>query len=84
MPSSTVSPDQEKARITSSRVIMPRSPWLASLGCTKDAGRAGGGEGAGDLQADMAALAHAGDDDPAAAGADDGDGFGEIVDEIAL
>ena len=38
MPSSTVSPDQEKARITSSRVIMPRSPWLASLGCTKEAG----------------------------------------------
>ena len=24
--------------ITSSGVIMPRSPWLASLGCTKKAG----------------------------------------------
>ena len=24
--------------ITSSGVIMPRSPWLASLGCTKNAG----------------------------------------------
>ena len=32
----------------------------------------------------MAALAHAGDDHPAAAGADDGDGFGEIVDEIEI
>ena len=36
--SSTVSPDQESARITSSWVIMPRSPWAASLGCTKKAG----------------------------------------------
>ena len=38
LPSSTVSPDQEKARIMSCLVIMPRSPWLASLGCTKKAG----------------------------------------------
>ena len=36
--SSTVSPDHDSARMTSSRVIMPRSPWLASLGCTKKAG----------------------------------------------
>jgi arabinose-5-phosphate isomerase len=32
LPSSTLSPDQEMATIASSRVIMPRSPWLASLG----------------------------------------------------
>ena len=38
LPSSALSPDQEMATITSSRVIMPRSPWLASLGCTKKAG----------------------------------------------
>jgi hypothetical protein len=37
-PSSFVSPDQESATTTSSAVIMPRSPWLASLGWTKKAG----------------------------------------------
>jgi hypothetical protein len=36
--SSAVSPDQDSAMITSSGAIMPRSPWLASLGCTKKAG----------------------------------------------
>ena len=36
--SSAVSPDQDRAKITSSFRIMPRSPWLASLGCTKNAG----------------------------------------------
>src|SRR5262245_22841165 len=36
--SSTVSPDHDSAMMTSSGVIMPRSPWLASLGCTKKAG----------------------------------------------
>ena len=32
----------------------------------------------------MAALAHAGDDHPSAAGADDGNRFGEIVDQIEI
>src|ERR1700689_547821 len=36
--SSSVSPDQDNASITSSGVIMPRSPWLASAECTKNAG----------------------------------------------
>ena len=35
---STVSPDHDSARITSSRVIIPRSPCDASLGWTKEAG----------------------------------------------
>jgi hypothetical protein len=35
--SSAVSPDQDRATITSSRAIMPRSPWLASVGWTKKA-----------------------------------------------
>ena len=38
LPSSTLSPDQDMATIASSLAIMPRSPWLASLGCTKKAG----------------------------------------------
>lgn len=33
--SSSVSPELDRARNTSSRVTMPRSPWLASAGCTK-------------------------------------------------
>src|SRR3569833_1169039 len=36
--SSAVSPDHDSAMITSSGVIMPRSPWLASAACTKKAG----------------------------------------------
>src|SRR5882724_6588309 len=32
------SPDHDIARMTSSGVIMPRSPWLASAACTKKAG----------------------------------------------
>src|SRR6201991_359505 len=32
------SPDHDSARMTSSAVIMPRSPWLASAACTKKAG----------------------------------------------
>ena len=35
---SLVSPEFEKATTTSSALIMPRSPWLASAGCTKNAG----------------------------------------------
>src|SRR6185436_7978537 len=38
LPISKLSPDQEMATIASSLAIMPRSPWLASLGCTKNAG----------------------------------------------
>ena len=41
-------------------------------------------ERAGHLHADMAALAHAGDDHPAAAGADEANGFGEAVDELLV
>ena len=33
--SSSLSPEYESAMKTSSRVTMPRSPWLASAGCTK-------------------------------------------------
>src|SRR6202142_566801 len=36
--SSAVSPDHDSARMTSLLAIMPRSPWLASLGCTNSAG----------------------------------------------
>jgi hypothetical protein len=36
--SSALSPELERAIMTSSAVIMPRSPWLASAGCTKNAG----------------------------------------------
>src|SRR5580698_6093725 len=35
---SACSPDHDSARMTSSAVIMPRSPWLASAACTKNAG----------------------------------------------
>ena len=45
-------------------------------------GRARGGEGGGDFQAHMAALAHAGDDDPAAAGAEHFQGLGEAVGQM--
>ncbi len=41
-----------------------------------------GGEGARDFLPDMAALAHAGDDDAAAAAADHGDGVGETPAEV--
>ena len=45
---------------------------MAGLGGMDEvAGRAGGGEGGGDLAPDMARLAHAGDDDVAAGGFDD-------------
>ena len=36
--SSGVSPELDSASTTSARVIMPRSPWLASAGCRKNAG----------------------------------------------
>ncbi len=36
--SSAVSPDQEMARITSSGAIIPRSPWLASVGARRRRG----------------------------------------------
>ena len=36
--SSALSPELDSATITSSSVIMPRSPWLASAGWTKKAG----------------------------------------------
>ena len=64
----SVSPEFDSASTTSPRVIMPMSPWLASAGCRKNDGRAGAGERGGDLAADVAGLAHAGDDDAAAAG----------------
>src|SRR5262245_17736927 len=35
---SAAAPDQESARMTSPLPIIPRSPWLASPGCTKKAG----------------------------------------------
>src|SRR5690242_5683520 len=35
--SSEVSPEFDRARSTSPRATMPRSPWLASAGCTKNA-----------------------------------------------
>ena len=63
--------------ITSSCVIMPRSPWLASAGCTKKAGVPVEARVRGDLAADVAALAHAADDDPAPGRGDHVDGGGE-------
>jgi hypothetical protein len=36
--SSSDSPEFDMATNTSSEVTMPRSPWLASAGCTKNAG----------------------------------------------
>ena len=36
--SSAVSPDHDRARMASPSCIMPISPWLASAGCTKNAG----------------------------------------------
>ena len=65
------------ASSTSSRVIMPMSPWLASAACMKNDGRAGGGERGGDLAGDVAGLAHAGDDDAAVAFQADGAGARE-------
>ena len=47
-------------------------------------GRAGRGEGGGDLAADMARLAHAGDDDPALRGCDELDGGDEALAEPVL
>ncbi len=49
---------------------MPRSPWLASAACTKKAGVPVEASVAAILRADMAGLAHAGDDDAAARVAD--------------
>ena len=58
---------------------MPRSPWLASAGCTNIAGGAGGRQRGGDLAADVAALAHA-HHHHAAAHVEHGlDGAGEVV-----
>ncbi len=62
-----VSPELESARTASCGVIMPRSPWLASPGWTYWAGVPVEAKVAAILRADMAALAHAGDDHPAAA-----------------
>ena len=56
--------------ITSSGVIMPRSPWLASPGCTKKAGVPVEAKVAAILRRDVAGLAHAGDDDAALGAAD--------------
>ena len=47
---------------------MPMSPWLASPGCTKNAGVPGAGQGGGDLAADVARFAHSGHDNSPAAG----------------
>ena len=52
---------------TSSRVIMPMSPWLASAGCRKKAGVPVLASVAAILPRDVARLAHAGDDDAAGA-----------------
>jgi hypothetical protein len=59
--SSCDSPLLEMASTRSSDWIMPRSPWLASAGCTNIAGRAGGRQRGGHLAPDVAALAHAHD-----------------------
>ena len=47
---------------------MPRSPWLASAGCTKNAGVPVLARVEAILRADVARLAHAGDDYAPAAG----------------
>ena len=70
--------------MTSSGVIMPRSPWLASAACTKKAGVPVEAKRRRDLAADMARLAEPGDDDAALGVADQVDGGGEGRPERAL
>jgi hypothetical protein len=80
LPSSTVSPDQENVLMRDhAEVAMACFARMHEIGR-----RAGGGKRASDLHADMAALAHAGDDHPSATGADGGNGLCEAVDEVAF
>ncbi len=65
---SSDSPELDSASTTSASVIMPRSPWLASPGCTKKAGVPVEAKRGGDLVGDVAGLAHAGADHAARAG----------------
>ncbi len=62
--SSPVSPEFERAITTSLRVIMPRSPWLASPGCTKKAGVPVLASVAASFAANVSGFAHAGNHDP--------------------
>ena len=63
---SSVSPLYETASTTSPRTSMPRSPWLPSPACRKNAGVPVLAKRGGDLAADDARLADAGDDHLAA------------------
>ena len=64
---SAVSPELDSASTASSRVIMPDIAVAGLAGMHEERGRAGAGEGGGDLAADMAGFAHAGHDDAAPA-----------------
>ena len=82
MLSSTVSPDQENATID---VVAGDHAEIAVRGLARmhEIGwRAGGRERGRHFQPDMAALAHAGNDDPAVAGAQDLHRLGEAVDQL--
>ena len=57
---SSVSPEYEIASTTSCAVSMPRSPWLASPGCMKNAGVPVEASVEAILRADVPRLAHAG------------------------
>ena len=59
--SSSVSPLYDSATTTSSAWMTPRSPWMASAGCRKNAGVPVLDERRRDLPADDARLAHAGE-----------------------
>ena len=74
---SAVSPELEIASNTSSRVIMPMSPWLASAACMKNDGVPVEASVAAILPRDVAGLAHAADDDAPAALEADGAGARE-------
>ena len=71
---SPVSPELEMASSTSSRVIMPISPWLASAACMKKDGVPVRGQRGCDFPCDVTGFAHAADDDPAMAVEADGAG----------
>ena len=75
---SSVSPEFDSASTTSAGVIMPRSPCEASPGCTKNDGVPVEGKRGGDLVADVAGFAHAGDDHAPGAGEDDLAGAREL------
>ena len=84
LPISTLSPDHEMATIGVVLAIMPRSPWLASLGCTKNAGVPVEAKVAASFWSDMAALADAGHDHAPLARGQHLDGLAERLPQLLL